>query len=296
MILPAFAIPTSVDIFEANLRNFVNDFKYENDCKIDIKHIKQGKFTHRYKLYSMEITDTDLNDNKSNFGEIEAIHIEDNSVKIRLAIYEIKAGGLGITFFGSFCRMCYDTWRRRMSWSDSDLEEAEITYGYVCDIEKAIIDYYDYYGFDEDYHKMGKIYDPIDDPEIEKKRKRLLTILQRRLSPIEEIDDDKSLSSLPKGKEGMSDWRKRRAKLFKRVKDNDPRLTYRDVAKEATIMAYDEIESQWTEDNPGLKAEEKYAEVNAIFWRDYGHGKDEFSRDDVRNDFNVMEWDWLDTR
>ena len=90
----------------------------------------------------------------------------------------------------------------------------------------------------------------------------------------------------------MSEWRKRRAYLFKEVKNGDKSLTYQQVADGAKEVALERIEKQLGEDFPALTGEMLIMKRLDIFKRDYSHKKDEFSDTDVINDFRDMPWKW----
>lgn len=95
---------------------------------------------------------------------------------------------------------------------------------------------------------------------------------------------------------GMSDWRKRRALLFKEIKVQNPDYTKSEVAVNAKDKAFDIILNNLIDEQSQLTGKKLDDEVLRIFKHDYSHGKDEFSDTDVKNDYKAMRWNWIGSR
>lgn len=95
---------------------------------------------------------------------------------------------------------------------------------------------------------------------------------------------------------GMSDWRKRRASLFKQIKVRNPEYSKSDVATYSKDRAFEEIRKNLIAEYPYSDEKQIDDEVLRIFKKDYSHGKDEFSESDVKNDYKAMGWKWIDSR
>ena len=94
---------------------------------------------------------------------------------------------------------------------------------------------------------------------------------------------------------GMSPWRERRANIFKEVKDENIDYSANEVAVKATTLTKEKISKDLLDsgnyDKPKLEPL-----VEETFRKEYSHGKNVFSADDVRNDYKTMDWNWEDSR
>jgi len=294
MILPTIIVNTTLDIFDVNFKVYVREFEYENDCEIDYDQIIVDKFINRYVLSFNKTNDYYGGKPINIFGELETYPILENErFGIRVATYVIKPIDLWNDFLISLYQRCHKIW---LITTEPVYSEFVFDFSHLDNLEWYIIKVYRDHGFNKEYYRSGLILQESDDLELEKRRKRLLKVLKRRLPPIEESEDLNSTRSQPESKKGMSEWRERRAYLFKEVKDKNPRLTYDQVAAEATDMVHNEIEEQIRKTNPGMDNEKLEYMVLEKFKNEYNNGRKEFSGDDVDNDFDVKEWTWIDSR
>jgi hypothetical protein len=116
----------------------------------------------------------------------------------------------------------------------------------------------------------------------------------------DEIERQKGLALGKRGKEpsvkSMKPWRERRANLFRKVKDDNPSLTYDEVAVKATDKAMSEIGKQVSAIYPSREEAFIDAETNRIFREEWANHKGEFIKEDVKNDYKAMGWEWEDSR
>ena len=291
MRLEEIRIPTNQDIFEENLKDFVK-YKWPNMImSVKVKDVFRRRYEVSYPVDSVYA----IGHQSRVFGEIETISLEENRTEIRVAaIYDEER-----TFHSNFFDSLYSTIHKK--WLPEEIPKPEMTnmgeirfpnmrterpIAYKIKHLKAR------FGFSYDAN-MGK---ELKDPKQEAGRQMILIELHRKLPPIEESEDLNSTRSQPESKKGMSEWRERRAYLFKEVKDKNPRLTYDQVAAEATDMVHNEIEEQIRKTNPGMDNEKLEYMVLEKFKNEYNNGRKEFSGDDVDNDFDVKEWTWIDSR
>jgi hypothetical protein len=110
-----------------------------------------------------------------------------------------------------------------------------------------------------------------------------------------DLENEEELKSIPSKHEGMSDWRKRRAYLFKETKDKNPLLSKDKVAIKsweiAQLRIKIEIHKRYPPPSDDQFDEIVKAELIELYGRDTA-----FTEDDVRNDYRVMDWDWADSR
>jgi hypothetical protein len=91
-------------------------------------------------------------------------------------------------------------------------------------------------------------------------------------------------------KPGITEWRVERANLFKSIKMKKPTFSKRKVAIRAQNDEYKTIYDNLRASHPKWNQETKDKEAVKEFkkkWR-----KDYFSENDVKNDYDVMGWDW----
>jgi hypothetical protein len=123
------------------------------------------------------------------------------------------------------------------------------------------------------------------------------TLSSKICCPLIKVEDLDSyaLGDVYKTKRGMSEWRLRRANLFKELKDKEPSLSRPKLAKKATEVAYKRIQRKLEEDQQ-LVGERLEKEVIREFKKLYSHEKDEFTEEDVKNDYRDMRWKWDNSR
>ena len=208
MILPTIIANTSLDIFDVNFKVYVQEFENKEDCEIDIDHIRIDQLKNRYVL-SFNKTYDDYEDNPiSIFGELETYPIHENSRSgIRVATYVIKPIDLWIDFFNSLYQMCNKRWYKITT--EPVIDENGFGFSEFDDIERYIINVYRDHGFDEEYYRSGLIQQESDDLELEKRRKRLLKILEQRLPPISNNEaplQKPSIPVKPQDKKQLDQW------------------------------------------------------------------------------------------
>lgn len=292
MILPTIRTNTTDKIFSVHFKYFLNDFRNENDCEIKINSIKIGDLRHRHELFFVDPEFAITEDNEEIIGEIETITVAETTIEIRVANLILKPEKLWVDFFSSFYQLCYKKWHYTSTEPDID----DSFHYSLISIERFITDKINTYGFNKEYYYSGEFLVSVDDSETEQRRKMLLSDLSRRLPSIE-VDAELSVNDFGvRRKRGMSEWRIRRANLFKRIKDANPILSANEVADKATRITYDEICNQLMESNSELNTKIEDEKSVEIFENEYNHGKQEYFEDDVRNDYNTMGWKWRDSR
>ena len=88
----------------------------------------------------------------------------------------------------------------------------------------------------------------------------------------------------------FSEKREERAKLFRSIKDQNPKLSQVDLASKATQLMYNKMTSELKQNNPNWSSAEIMTEATVRF-PDKG-GKNAFSVHDVRNDYRDKGWHW----
>jgi hypothetical protein len=94
----------------------------------------------------------------------------------------------------------------------------------------------------------------------------------------------------------MSRWRVLRANLFKELKEKHPDYSQMKLADYATITAKERIRKEIENNHPTLGQNSIKMKVDEEFRERYGHGKDSFNVDDVKNDYKAMGWEWNNSR
>ena len=292
MIFEPIIITEDQNLFELHLRDFLL-YKWPGTIFTVVPICEPRR---RYELANSRETTPDIGQPGDTFCEIETIPLSENRIDVRIAALDFGNGLFFEEFFTSIYDWFYTKWlpdRFVIEYEDLDGKLRSLI---TQEVDKPIEFRINHFKRKLKFPKNIDYEKELENPELEARRQELLAELKRRLPPIEEYEDDVSISSDPKGKAGMSDWRKRRAYLFKEVKNGDKSLTYQQVADRAKVVAFERIEKQLGEDFPTLTGEMLIMKRLDIFKRDYGHRKDEFYDTDVINDFRDMEWTWTDAR
>ena len=223
MILPTIIAFTSLDIFDVNFKVYVQEVENKEDCEIDIDHIRIDQLKNRYAL-SFNKTYDDYEDNPiSIFGELETYPIIENERSgIRVATYMIKPIELWVDFFNSLYQMCDKRWNIT---TEPVISKSGFGFSDFDSIEIYIIKVYRDHGFDEEYYRSGIILNASDNPEIETRRKSLLSVLNRGLPATDRpmrghpgLDHDELIYRLAKAQEAED------------IKEKNPEMTYGEIA------------------------------------------------------------------
>ena len=89
---------------------------------------------------------------------------------------------------------------------------------------------------------------------------------------------------------GMSEIRKLRANIFRAIKDKNPELSYQGTANRANEIEFDKFSREISEKNPDIKQSSLYIMAENGFRKKWK--REQFTSDDVRNDYRDMGWEW----
>lgn len=109
MILPELSIPTSIDLFDTNLKVFFNKYiSNEDSQKLTYSRTNFSYKGLRYSIYfDKEKPDTSQ---QTLIGEIDAVMVHNNRTDIRAAVYQIQDIKDGLRFFDDFYFMIFSKW------------------------------------------------------------------------------------------------------------------------------------------------------------------------------------------
>jgi len=296
MILPTIWVPTSQDTFDMSFKYFIKDSINEKDVEIKLNYEKIGQFVNRYEVNSVHHDIIGSEYKEIRFGVIDTYPISRDKLEIRIASLETKPDELRVDFFNSLYVMIFRKWY----WGTTT--EPYISRSYAFDISEIdpVGDYLKHVftnlGFDEKYYWSKDYLQPDENAEAEKKRQILLNTLKRRLPSRRELEEDFDDSTQQKYLRGPSEWRIRRANLFKKLKDQDSSLSQKELADKATDVAFIELRKILKEEFPDLNSPELEVTLTERFKAEFCPTKDHFSDDDVGNDYDTMGWEWKDSR
>jgi len=322
MRLHTIQIPISLDVFDFHLKNFIQDFQlYMSDEKIAVKTESKKNAWARYEILFSEECNTVNNCPKAIFGQIESIVINDTLIEMRAAVIRMEEVPIASDFFSKFYKMVIEKWNVihdniflsnefNEILSPEEVEEIKrevdtgwngegdaLVYAYEKLVRHSGIDskYLPYFPYEIVLHSGDLIlYAPITDPLHQQhddpdyfweKYLKFKEELNLELIPIEESK---------RGKQGPSARIEKRAKRAREIKRKNPSLSRAQVAKKLTKVYKDEIEEELREKHYGMSDDDIGKKILVEFYKEAGENKKEFTADDIRHCYNIMDWDdWI---
>ena len=325
MILPTIQIPISLDVFGFHLKNFIQDYQlYMSDEIIPGKTEKKKDVWASYEILFRDECNTVNNSPGAIFGQIESIVLNSTLIEMRAAVIRMEEVPVASDFFSKFYKMVVEKWdvihdNIFLSNEFNDyfyLEEVNpkvdtgwngqgnaVVYAYEKLVRQSGIDskYLPYFPF-ENLVQSGNLilYEPIegpdhqqhDDLEFLERYFEFKDELNHALSPITEFNDTALANQTKSGKKGPSDRIKKLANQFREIKLKNPSLSRVDVAKKLTKVYRDEIEDELREKQSKMRYDEIDEKVTEEFRKKTGKSMKEFTADNVRYCYEVMDYDW----